>query len=678
MAVGANPPWSPWRCWPRQAGARRRPWLRVPLRLGRDLEEDLSYHPTGIKDHGEEHGLTAIDAVLKYSDAPDATAAAMWLCQRMGVEPAAMGWKAERKEHAGGKAQDRARPNGRGKQTQADRLIEIATGEGVELYHAPDGSAYADLDVNGHRETWLLKSAGFRGWLRRAYYLETDGAPNAEAMSTAMGVIEARASYDGVTRPVHLRVAEHAACIYLDLCDERWRAIEIGPDGWRVVDAPPVRFRRTRGMLAIPEPVRGGRLDELRHHFHMSASDYVLTVSWLLAILRGRGPYPILALTGEQGTGKSWTADMLRQLLDPHTAALRSLPRDTRDLYVAAINGHVLVFDNLSGMPVEISDALCRLSSGGGFATRALYTDGEEILFDGHRPIALTSITDVASRSDLADRLVIVRLEVIPDEQRRPERELRQAFEAARPRILGALLDAVSHGLMQLPHTRLNRHPRMADYAVWVRACETAIWEAGMHMAAYEANRGDAVELVLDADPVATALRQYMDGRSDHTITTTDLLATLSTLVSDHVRRGRQWPSSARGLSGQLTRLGPALRRVGITRLWRPSCQGLPDYAATDRRTRQQRISVLANPLVRHGGGCRAIAVVPQRRPLPSCRGRGSADMSGICSCGPRRLSPTRASSSATRAMVAPSRKPRCGPPANWSAPASSGRVAAE
>ena len=98
-----------------------------------------------------------------------------------------------------------------------------------------------------------------------------------------------------------------------------------------------------------------------------------LAVSWLLAILRGRGPYPILALTGEQGTGKSLTADMLRSLLDPHTASLRSLPRDTRDLYVAAINGHVLVFDNLSGVSTEISDALCRLSTGGGFSTRALY-----------------------------------------------------------------------------------------------------------------------------------------------------------------------------------------------------------------------------------------------------------------------------------------------------------------
>jgi hypothetical protein len=449
--------------------------------------------------------------------------------------------------------------------TQAQTLIEIVTRDHIELYHAPDGTAYADINVNGHRETWPLKTTGFRGWLRRVYYLKTGGAPNAEAMSTAMGVIEARARFDGVERPVFLRVAECDGKIYLDLCNDSWQAIEIDPDGWRLVDAPPVRFRRTPGMLPLPEPVRGATLDELKQHLHVDENGYILAVSWLLASLRGCGPYPILALTGEMGTGKSFTARNLRSLIDPHTASLRSPPRDARDLYVVAMNGHVLIFDNLSSISADLSDCLCRLSSGGGFSTRALYTDSEEVIFDGARPIALTSITDVASRSDLADRLVVVRLEVIPDEERRPAVELLAAFEAARPRILGALLDAVSHGLMQLPHVRLNRLPRMADYAIWINACETAIWAAGMHLSAYEANREDAAEVVLEADPVAAALRQHMERRAEITTTAKDLLAALNPLVSDHVRRSWAWPQTPRGLSGQLARLAPALRRIGIT-----------------------------------------------------------------------------------------------------------------
>jgi hypothetical protein len=256
---------------------------------------------------------------------------------------------------------------------------------------------------------------------------------------------------------------------------------------------------------------------------------------------------------------------LLRSLIDPHTAGLRSLPRDTRDLYVFAMNGHVLVFDNLSSISAEISDCLCRLSSGGGFSTRALYTDNDEVIFDGYRPIAFNSITDVANRSDLADRLVVVRVEAIPDDERCTEVELLAAFEGARPRILGALLDAVAHGLLQLPNTRPNRLPRMADYAIWVAACETAIWQAGMHMAAYEENRAEAVDIVLEADPVAMALRRHMERRTETTTTATQLLGDLGSLVSDHIRRGRQWPQSASSLSGQLKRLAPALRKVGIT-----------------------------------------------------------------------------------------------------------------
>jgi len=446
-----------------------------------------------------------------------------------------------------------------------DHLIDIASREGVELFRSPDGSAYADIMVDGHRETCPLKGPDFPEWLKRSYYVETGGAPGREAMTAAMGILSARARYDGLIRVVNLRVAEHDGRIYIDLCDPLWRAVEIAPDGWRILNTPPVRFRRTAGMLAIPEPVRGGTVEELRQHLNVDDPAFVLAVSWLLAVMRGRGPYPILALTGEQGTGKSMTAHKLRALVDPHAASLRSLPRDTRDLFVAAMNGHVLAFDNLSAISNDNSDALCRLSTGGGFATRALFTDDTEVFFNGQRPIALTSISDVASRSDLADRLLPVRLEVIPDTERRTEAELHAAFEDARPRIVGALLDVVAHGLMQLPSTRLNRLPRMADYAAWVRACETAIWPAGTHMAVYEVNRADAVDVVLDADLVAMALRQLMETRVEHVTTATALLADLGPLVSDDMRRGRQWPGNGRALSGQLTRLGPALRRVGIT-----------------------------------------------------------------------------------------------------------------
>src|SRR5262249_53324906 len=173
----------------------------------------------------------------------------------------------------------------------------------------------------------------------------------------------------------------------------------------------------------------------------------------------------------------------------------------------AAGSGHVLAWDNVSGLPPWISDTLCRLATGGGFAVRQLYTDEDEVLFDATRPVILNGIEDIVTRPDLADRAVFLTLEPIPEECRRPEAELWAAFEAERPRILGVLLDAVVEGLRRLPETRLPKLPRMADFALWVTACEAALWPAGAFWSAYCGNRDEAAEGVIDADPIAAAVR---------------------------------------------------------------------------------------------------------------------------------------------------------------------------
>jgi hypothetical protein len=128
------------------------------------------------------------------------------------------------------------------------------------------------------------------------------------------------------------------------------------------------------------------------------------------------GPYPVIVLSSEQGSAKSTFSAILRALLDPDTAPLRALPREDRDLFIAASNGHVLAFDNVSGLPAWISDTLCRLATGGGFAVRQLYTDRDEVLFDAARPVILNGIEDIVTRPDLADRAVFLTLEPIQEE----------------------------------------------------------------------------------------------------------------------------------------------------------------------------------------------------------------------------------------------------------------------
>jgi hypothetical protein len=239
-------------------------------------------------------------------------------------------------------------------------------------------------------------------------------------------------------------------------------------------------------------------------------------------------------------------------MLDPNTAPLRALPREDRDLFIAASNGHVLAFDNVSGLPSWISDTICRLATV--FAVRQLYTDQDEVLFDAARPVMLNGIEDVVTRPDLADRAVFLTLEPIPEERRRPEIELWASFEAERPRILGVLLDAVVEGPKRLPETRLERLPRMADFALWATACETALWPAGTFWSAYCGNRDEAVEGVIDADPIAAAVRAVMATRTEWTGTASELLGALGEAAGERVAKSKSWPDSPRALAGRLRR----------------------------------------------------------------------------------------------------------------------------
>jgi hypothetical protein len=294
----------------------------------------------------------------------------------------------------------------------------------------------------------------FRRWLSRRYFDAHNGAPGKEAFQAALSALEAKAYYDGLKRDVFVRVGASDGKVYLDLCDDTWRAVEISTEGLARHQPPARTLPPLCWHEAAAVPQRGGSIEGLRAYLNVGGdTDFVLVVAWALAVLRHQGPYPLLALAGEQGSAKSTFSAVLRALLDPNTAPLRALPREDRDLFIAARNGHLLAFDNISGLPGWISDTLCRLATGGGFAVRQLYSDQDEVLFDAARPLILNGIEDMVTRPDLADRAIFLNLRAIPEETRLPERALWAAFERDRPRLLGALLDGVAAGLRNLPQS---------------------------------------------------------------------------------------------------------------------------------------------------------------------------------------------------------------------------------
>jgi hypothetical protein len=440
-------------------------------------------------------------------------------------------------------------------------LTEIAEAR-AELWHNPDGEAWATIEVGGHREHHRVRTRPFRTWLRRRYFELNGKAPGSQGVQDAVENLCGAALFAGDERTVHVRVAEHDGAVYLDLADPDWRAVEVTADGWRVVDEPPVIFCRRAGMQPLPDPEGGGRLDELRRFLTVADADWPLVVGWLAAAATPFGPYPVLAVQGRQGSAKTTAMRMLRRVVDPNRVEEREKPGDVRDLMIAATAGHMVSFDNLSGLPEWLSDALSRLATGAGFATRQLYSDDEEAIFAACTPIVANGIDDVATRPDLLDRSIVIALDPIGDRDRVRERELWPAYDEARPRILGALLDVVACGLARRDQVELDRLPRMADFAAWVAACAPALGiDADDFLARYDANRAGAQRTAVEGSLFASAVVDFIDGRTTWTGTSSELLDALHT---DERARTRGWPSSPQAVTNALQRLVPALQASGV------------------------------------------------------------------------------------------------------------------
>ena len=450
------------------------------------------------------------------------------------------------------------------KPTQSEVLLRLC--KDIDLFHTPNQESYARLEIEGHFEVWPIRSKGFKRWVSREFYLDQRKAPNSQALNDALNVLEGRALFEGEEHQVYVRVAEHDGKVYLDLCNDEWQVVEVSPDGWQVLNESPVHFKRVKGMQKLPRPSKDGDVAPLRELLNLEdEDDFKLIVAWLVQSLNPSPPYPVLVLYGEQGSSKSTVSRFLRTLIDPSSIALRTTPRNEHDLVIAANNSWALTFDNLSGLPGWLSDAFCRLSTGGGMSTRQLYSDDEEILFSATRPLIINGISGIVFRHDLADRAIFITLPPIPEQKRMPESKLFFRFQEAVPALLGGLLNAVSMALRNINNIRLESLPRMADFALWVTAAEAALpWEPGAFIKVYSQNRKDIISKSVETDLVANELTKWFEGKDSWQGTPTELLEELEKTAAERVMKQKGWPKTAIWLTRKLKRAASFLRQIGI------------------------------------------------------------------------------------------------------------------
>ena len=423
------------------------------------------------------------------------------------------------------------------------------------------------MRIGGHLETHNTRSRDFREWLCYQFWKRERKAPSGKALQEALNTIAGQAKFEGKSAEVYLRYATSEGSIFIDLCNEDWEIIEVSSDGWKKIaaDKAQVIFRRTPSMASLPNPIANGDLQKLNRFVNATPEQTMLIKAWIVAAMRPGLPFPVLIIKGEQGTAKTTLTRILRALVDPSEAPCRSCPRDERDLVISANNSWVIALDNISQTRPWLSDGLCRIATGGGFSTRTLYTDDEETVFNSKRPIILNGIGNIANREDLLDRALVVSLEPIPESKRKTEQAFFADFEKEMTGIFSGLLDSLSEGLRSFDSVSLSSVPRMADFAKWATACEPSFRDSDQRfIELYTSNRVGINSILLEDSPLSQSLHQMQSNGDEFEGSMSDLLKRIKSCADQDTVDQRGFPKTPRGLRGQLDRIAPNLRQIGI------------------------------------------------------------------------------------------------------------------
>ena len=465
--------------------------------------------------------------------------------------------------------------SGGDRDADADRIVALVEEIALEFFRTPgglDADCYATVPVDTHHEVWPLDSRGFKRWAVHQYRSRYGKVVGETAMQNAVGVLSGKALFDGQEHDVFVRRGFVENRLYLDLADGTGQAIQVDAYGWRVVDpiACGVHFVRRSGTLALPMPIAGGTVDELRTVVNVpDDQDWTLVKGFQLSCLHPTGPYLGLAPNGEQGSGKSQFSRTIRRTVDPSDRDLRRPLTNEPDLAIAAASSMIVAVDNLSRLSDNLSDAYCSLATGASLSKRRLYTDFDEASVYFKRPVILNGINNVATRADLADRVLPLYLPAIPKRNRRSEAQLEAAFVEMHPRVLGALLTAASAALRRVNEIQLDESERMVDILHWVVAAEAELGiEPGAFQKAYAEKVTGAAREALENSPVATAIVEAVEawraaGKSEWAGACKRLLGVLDADWGEE-KRPKDWPRSPQGLHHALRRAAPLLRREGI------------------------------------------------------------------------------------------------------------------
>ncbi len=448
---------------------------------------------------------------------------------------------------------------------QSSLLLQFAEKAGVQMFCDENRTPYAEVTIGGKKRIIQAESSEFSLYLQSLFFMEAKKPIGKARLGAAMGVLISKAVFQSDRIRLQNRIAQHENRIYYDLSDGEGTAVRASTDGWEITKETPQLFAQYRHQKPQTIPRPGGSLEAIFQHINMKQYK-LLFLCWLVSCFVPDIPHPITVIYGEKGAAKSTACVLLKRLIDPSTLEALTLSKDEKDLIVAMQQHYYLPFDNVSAITHDTSDTLCKAVMGAAIQQRKLHTNGDDYIFTFQRCISINGISNVANKSDLLDRTIMLELERVEPRERKELREVYRAFEIDRPIILGAIFDTLSKAMQLYPTVKLPEYPRMADFCRWGYAIAEALgYEGAQFVEEYKENSCIQNEEAINADSVAFLMVEFMRIHPQWTGRASALLKELNALAGSFgINVANNIPRSPCHLSRRLKAVKSNLEEVGI------------------------------------------------------------------------------------------------------------------